>query len=534
MKRRTSCVPLVALVLFGAAAPGVADDEVDYREEIQPLFATYCYPCHGRWDISREANLRLDRSEFAFADLGGGRYPIVPGKPAESQVYLRMSAGTAEDRMPPYSMGVEVPREQVERVRRWIEQGAEWEDIEPEGEPRPPGLPRLELPSEPFVINTHAIPDVRVVPIADGLSHPWSLAFLPNGDILVTERRGALRLVRDGELLEEPVSGLPGDIKARGFSGLMEVAVHPDFAQNRLVYLTYTRGLPDGLGGVALVRARLEGASLVDLEDVFFVEPWNVDRALEDPLADLGSFTASSRLLFAPDGKLFMTVGGAFGVERTDGDTSFWGNALLAQDVDSHVGKLLRLNDDGTAPADNPFVGKPGHKPEIFSLGHRNQQGLAIHPGSGAVYATEHGVQGGDELNLIEPGGNYGWPLVSYGRHYDGPRVSRYFWSEGMLEPAVLWAPSIAPSGLAFYFGDAFPQWRGNLFVGSMMVGRIPGTGHLERIVLNEDGEEVARESLLSELRQRIRDVRVGPDGLLYLLTEENNGGLLRLEPAHD
>jgi glucose/arabinose dehydrogenase len=534
MQRRTSVTPAIALISLVIPLPGLAADKVDYLGEIQPLFATYCYPCHGEWDISREANLRLDKAEFAFADLGDGRHPIVPGKPGESQVFLRMNAGTAEDRMPPYSMGVEIPREKIDLVRRWIEEGANWEDVESTGEAQPPGLPRVELPTEPFVIHTHAIPDVRVVPMASGLSHPWSLAFLPNGDILITERHGALRLVRDGELLPDPIAGLPRDIKARGFSGLMEVAVHPEFEQNRLVYLTYTRGLPDGLGGVALVRGRLEGLELVDVEDVFFVEPWNVDRAIEDPLADLGTFTASSRLLFAPDGKLFMTVGGAFGVERMDGDSSFWGNALLAQDVDSHIGKLLRLNDDGTVPADNPFVGKPGHKPEIYSMGHRNQQGLAIHPGNGTIYATEHGVQGGDELNLIEPGANYGWPLVSYGRHYDGPRVSRYFWSEGMLEPAVLWAPSIAPSGLQFYFGDAFPEWEGNLFVGAMTVGRIPGTGHLERIVLNEDGEEVARESLLTEYRQRIRDVRQGPDGLLYLITEENNGALLRLEPVAD
>jgi glucose/arabinose dehydrogenase len=534
MNRSTARTAVLALISF---APGLSDlaeaqEPVDYIGEIEPLFATYCYPCHGPWDISREANLRLDKAEFVFADIGDGRHPIVPGKPAESQVFLRMNASTAEDRMPPYSMGVEVPRDKIELVRRWIEEGADWEDIESTGESLLPGLPHVELPSEPFLIQTHAIPDVRVVPIASGLSHPWSLAFLPNGDILVTERKGTLRLVRDDKLLPDPVEGVPGDIKARGFSGLMEVAVHPEFQRNRLVYLTYTRALPDGQGGVALVRGRLEDDKLHDVEDVFFVEPWNTEEALADPLADLGTFTASSRLLFAPDGSLFMTVGGAFGVERDDGDTSFWGNALLAQDANSHIGKLLRLNDNGSVPADNPFVGKPGYKPEIYSMGHRNQQGLAIHPSNGSVYATEHGVQGGDELNLIEPGANYGWPHVSYGRHYDGPRVSRYFWSEGMAEPAVLWAPSIAPSGLVFYSGDAFPEWRGNLFVGSMMEGRISGTGHLERIVLNDDGEEIARESLLVEQRQRIRDVRQGPDGLLYVLTEENNGVLLRFEPA--
>jgi glucose/arabinose dehydrogenase/mono/diheme cytochrome c family protein len=520
-----------ALIPF-LACSAAAEETVDYLGEVQPLFATYCYPCHGQWDISREANMRLDKAEFAFADLGDGRHPIVPGKPGESQVFLRMNASTAEDRMPPYSMGVQIPRDKIELVRRWIEEGADWEDVEATGEPQPPGLPRVELPNEPFVVNTHAIPDVRVVPIANGLSHPWSLAFLPNGDMLVTERRGTLRLVRDGKLLPDPVEGVPTDIKARGFSGLMEVAVHPEFEQNRLIYLTYTRALPDGRGGVALVRGRFEDGRLKNVEDVFFVEPWDTGDAVEDPLADLGTYTASSRLLFAPDGTLFMTVGGAFGPENEDGNARLWGTAELAQNGNSHIGKLLRLNDDGSVPADNPFVGKAGYRPEIYSMGHRNQQGLAIRPASGAVYATEHGPQGGDELNLIDPGANYGWPLVSYGRHYDGPRVSRYFWSEGMAEPAVLWTPSVAPSGLVFYSGGAFPQWQGNLFAGAMTVGRIPGTGHLERIVMNDNGEEIARESMLTEQRQRIRDVRQGPDGLLYLLTEENNGALLRLEPV--
>lgn len=532
--RRTAIMAVASLfsIVLSTLALAQESQKVDYLTDVQPLFATYCYPCHGEWDVSREANLRLDKQEFAFADLGDGRHPIVAGEPEQSEVFRRMSAATAEDRMPPYSMGVQIPEEKIALIRRWIDEGADWQDIESSGEARPPGLPRVELPDEPFVINTHAVPTVRVVPVAKGLSHPWSLAFLPNGDMLVTERRGALRLVRDGALVAGDIAGLPTDIKARGYSGLMEVAIHPDFVNNHYVYLSYTRALPNGGGGVALVRGRFDGESLQDLEDVFFVEPWNTEQALTDPLADLGTFTASARLLFAPNGKLFMTVGGAFGVEREDGDSSFWGNALLAQDPGSHVGKLLRLNDDGSAPDDNPFIGRSEYKPEIYSMGHRNQQGLAIHPTTGQVYATEHGVQGGDELNAIEAGANYGWPYVSYGRHYDGPRVSRYFWSEGMLEPAVLWAPSIAPSGLLIYTGSAFPEWHGNLFVGGLTTGRIPGTGHLERIVINKDGEEVARESLLAEQRQRIRDVRQGPDGLIYILTEENNGALLRLEPV--
>ncbi len=394
-----------------------------------------------------------------------------------------------------------------------------------------PGLPRVALPSQPFVINTHAIGEVRVVPMVSGLSHPWSLAFLPDGDLLITERTGTLRMVRDGVLLPNPIEGLPDDIMAIRFFGLMEVALHPQFETNRLVYLTYTRALSDDVGTVALVRGRLDGTTLRDLEDLLVVDPWNRKAPPDHPRAD-GEFTASARLAFAPDGTLFMTMGGAFGLERDDGTMTFFGKAPLAQDLNSHVGKLLRLNDDGSVPDDNPFIGLAGHKPEIYSYGHRNQQGLAVHPDTGVVYATEHGPQNGDELNVIQAGGNYGWPIVSYGRHYDGIRVSKQFWTEGMQEPAVLWIPSIATSGLAIYTGDRFPEWQGNLFVGSMQVGQIPRTGHLERIELNEHGQEVARESLLRELRQRIRDVRQGPDGLLYLLTEDPNGALLRLEPV--
>jgi aldose sugar dehydrogenase len=394
-----------------------------------------------------------------------------------------------------------------------------------------PGLRRIELPRQPFVINTHKINEVRVVPVFRGLSHPWSLAFLPDGDMLITERTGTLRMVRDGVLLPDPIDGLPDDIMAIRFFGLMEVALHPQFESNRLVYLTYTRALADDVGTVALVRGRLDGTTLRDLEDLLVVEPWNRRAPPDHPRAD-GEFTASARLTFAPDGKLYMTMGGAFGLERDDGTVTFFGKAPLAQNLDSHVGKLLRLNDDGSVPDDNPFVGLAGHKPEIYSYGHRNQQGLAVHPETGVVYVTEHGPQNGDELNTIQPGSNYGWPVVSYGRHYDGQRVTKQFWEEGMQEPTVLWVPSIAPSGLAIYSGDRFPEWRGNLFVGSMQEGQIPGTGHLQRIELNDSGEEVARESLLRELRQRIRDVRQGPDGLLYLLTEDENGALLRLEPV--
>jgi glucose/arabinose dehydrogenase len=387
------------------------------------------------------------------------------------------------------------------------------------GRVRPPGLPAVPLPEEPIIVNTHEIAQVRLSVVTQGLSHAWALAFLPNGDMLVTERAGRLRIIRDGVLDPEPIAGVPTDVLARSLAGMMEVAVHPDFEENHFVYLSYTRKVEARNGTVALVRGRLEGMTLEDVEDVFVAEYYE------------GS-VAAARIAFAGDGIMYMTMGGAFGVEREDGTSSFGGQAVLAQDPSSHAGKLLRMRDDGSVPDDNPFVGREGYKPEIYTMGHRNQQGLALHPETGVPWATEHAPQGGDELNVLEAGKNYGWPVVSYGRHYDGPRISRRFWQEGMTEPRLFWVPSIAPSGLAWYTGERFPQWKGNLFVGALMVGRIGRTGHLQRLVFNENGEELRRETILTELRQRIRDVRQGPDGLLYLLTEDNDGALLRLEPV--
>ncbi len=218
-----------------------------------------------------------------------------------------------------------------------------------------------------------------------------------------------------------------------------------------------------------------------------------------------------------------MAMGGAFNSSQ---------GALRAQDPNEYHGKILRLRDDGTAPSDNPFYGRHEHLPEVYSMGHRNPMGLAIHPETGELWEAEHAPQGGDEVNVVLPGNNYGWPIVSYGRQYSGPRVTNRWWQYGMEQPAVVWLPSIAPSGMTFYTGDRFPGWTGNLFVGSMMVGRVRRTGHLERVVLNEDGEEIRRESILTELQRRIRDVRQGPDGLLYLLTEEDEAVLLRIEPV--
>ncbi len=372
-------------------------------------------------------------------------------------------------------------------------------------------VPLVTLPDEPVVFNTFEQPQVRVVVVTKGLSYPWGMAFLPGGDILVTERPGRLRVIRDGVLDPEPIAGVP-EVLVRGRSGLLDITLHPRFVDNNLVYLTYSKAAEDG-PAIALARGRFDGSALRDVRDIFVADSWG------------GVSFVGSRIVFAPDGTLYMTVGGAGGGP---------GSPLRprAQDPSAYVGKVLRLRDDGSVPDDNPFVGRAGYKPEIFSLGHRNQEGAAIHPETGALWTSEHAPQGGDEVNVILSGRNYGWPVVSYGREYDGPRVAEQPWQGEMEQPVIVWLPSIAPSGLTFYTGNRFPAWEGNLFAGGMMTGRIRGTGHLERIVLNGDGEELRRESLLGELKQRIRDVQEGPDGLLYVLTAEDEGALLRIEPA--
>ena len=371
----------------------------------------------------------------------------------------------------------------------------------------------LPPPDRPVVLHTAEQPRIRVVPITGGLSHPWGLAFRRNGDILVTERdEGTLRVIRNGQLVERDIPGVPEVFTGVRLAGLMDVAVHPD--DDSLVYLTYSKSEErDGREGatVALARGRLDAGALTEVRDIFVADGW-------------GGGIAASRILFGPDGKLYMTVGGAFQFAQT---------GQYAQDPTTHFGKLLRLNDDGTAPDDNPFVGDPEYLPEIYSMGHRNQIGLVFHPETGDLWATENGPQGGDEANVIKPGANYGWPVASYSRQYSGQRVTDTPWLAEFERPEVLWWPSIAPSGLTFYTGERFPTWQGNLFVGSMRVGRMQHTGHLERIVFNRQGQEIRREWLLTELKQRIRDVRQGPDGFLYVLTEEDDAVLLRIEPAH-
>ncbi|MFB3103162.1 MAG: PQQ-dependent sugar dehydrogenase [Alphaproteobacteria bacterium] len=339
----------------------------------------------------------------------------------------------------------------------------------------------------------------RPVIVAAGLEHPWSMAFLPDGRVLVTERPGRLRLIVNGRLQAAPVSGVP-KVVARGQGGLLDVVLHPDYADNGWIYLSFAAPSPRG-AHTAVARARLDGNRLVDLKTIFRAN--NVAG---------GRVHFGSRLAFGGDGKLYVTVG-----ERGDSDR--------AQDLDSHNGTTVRLNDDGTVPGDNPFLNTAGALPETYSYGHRNSQGMARHPVSGEIWLNEHGPQGGDEINIVRAGVNYGWPVITYGRSYAGFSIGEGSEKPGMAQPILHWTPSIAPSGMAFYTGDKFPAWRGNLFVGSLKFR------HLVRLEL--DGERVvSQERLLEGAFGRVRDVRQGPDGLLYLLTDENEGALIRLEPA--
>jgi glucose/arabinose dehydrogenase len=350
---------------------------------------------------------------------------------------------------------------------------------------------------------------IRVSVVTKGLANPWSLAFLPNGDMLITEIRGRLRLFRNGALAPDPIPGLE-ELK---IDKLFDIALHPNFASNGLVYLTYIkRGTPPGGGSsywatTAVARGRFDGRALLDVKDVFEADAW-------EPLPG----GDGSRVTFGPDGVLYLS-------------SSHRRNPDLPQNLNSHVGKILRLQDDGSVPPDNPFVGQTGRKPEIFSYGHRTVLGLTFKPGTNELWETENGPQGGDEVNILKPGRNYGWPVVTYGRDYDGKRASPTPWRDDMEPPELYWVPSVTASGITFYTGDKIPAWKGNLFLGAMAVGRIAGTGNLQRVVFNENGEQ-RRETLLSDLHQRIRDVRQGPDGLLYLITDEVQGALLKIEPA--
>jgi aldose sugar dehydrogenase len=340
----------------------------------------------------------------------------------------------------------------------------------------------------------------KAVTAVEGLEHPWAVAWLPDTTMLITERDGRLRVVRDGKLDPTPVSGVP-DVLALRQGGLLDVAIHPNFAENQWIYLSYSTGT-NGSNNTRIARGKFDGKALTDIQVLFDAEPKRSN-----------GFHFGSRMIFLPDGTLLFSVG--------DG-----GNNQIrvrAQDVGAHLGKLLRIKDDGSVAKDNPFHSRVDAKPEVWSYGHRNIQGLARDPVSGRIWATEHGPLGGDELNLVEPGKNYGWPTVTFGREYSGAEITKERQRDEMVDAKVVWTPCIAPSGLVVYTGDRFPEWKGDVFAGGLILQQI------RRIDLDADGNVVGQQTL--QFDDRIRDVRQGPDGYLYALTDEAKGRLIRIEP---
>lgn len=357
------------------------------------------------------------------------------------------------------------------------------------------------LPTLPAVFDTFQH-KVRVSIVARGLDRPWSLLILPDGDMLVSMRYvNEIRAIRRGVLDPTPLGGLPE------MRRLFDVVMHPDFARNRLIYFGYVRAVDERRSAMVLARGRYEGASLANVEELY----------VSDPVSQ-----GASRMAFAPDGTIYITVSGAGGRQPNGPDP---------RKLDTVYGKVIRLRDDGTVPPDNPFVGTAGARPEIYSLGHRDHFGIGPHPVTGQMFHVELGPYGGDKVNILKAGGDYGWPDYGYGRNNDSSPMGNP--NTPGIEPSLLvWIPGITPSGLLFYTGDRFPAWTNNLMVGSIVRGRTNGASGVERVVFNDRMWETRRETFLSELKQRIRDIRQGPDGLIYLLTEEVDGMVLKLEPA--
>ena len=362
--------------------------------------------------------------------------------------------------------------------------------------------------SQAKVSSTSNNPDVQMVTVLKNLEHPWGIAWLPEGDLLITERAGRLRIARDGVLDPTPIAGVP-EVFAKGQGGLLDIALHPRFEDNRLVYFTYSHGTSSA-NRTRIARASFDGRALSNWQDIFEVSQTKARGQ-----------HFGSRLVWLPDGTLLASIGDGGNPPVKLGDEFI---RQQAQNRGSHLGKVIRINDDGSIPSNNPFTNDTGAAPAVWSYGHRNIQGLAFDAIANRVWATEHGARGGDEVNLVEAGENYGWPVATHSREYSGGLISPETSLPGMVDPKAIWTPSIAPSGLAVYTGSAFPAWQGNLFAGGLV------SQDIRRIELDEAGNVTNEESI--PIGQRVRDIRQGPDGLLYILTDERNGQLIRLEPA--
>jgi glucose/arabinose dehydrogenase/mono/diheme cytochrome c family protein len=498
-----------APVAFAAAPEAAAGHQV---------YNTFCSACHDGGDetapeLSVIQTFNRDRVSTALSDGGlmalqakmlnpEQRTQVIAYITATPEVRARLAA--AERSSDPAGLNRQPYRPEYSYPVRRIRDERDSADIA-----RAPAWSAPKLGEGPFEFESWEQRNLRVSIVTGGLTSPRAIEFLPTGEILIAERAGKLRIVRDGKLDPNPVAGTP-DVAVLGTAtGFMDIKLHPDFSTNGLIYLSYHKPRGD-LGSNAIFRGRWNGKEIVDGKDIFLSD--DVDALY-------------TKMMFGPDGKLYFTIG-CPGVGTDDSI----GRAQLPGD---YAGKTLRINDDGTVPRDNPFIGKAGYNPEIFTLGHRVNLGLALNPWTNEFWVSEHGPQGGDEINILRAGQNYGWPEVSDGRYYSGTKVSPVPFKEGMTRPHISYVPSIAPGGLLFYTGEKFPAWKGNLFVGSMRMSNSPRTGHLERIVLNENWEVVRSEMLLFDLHQRIRDVEQSPDGYLYVITDEGaESVLMKLEPG--
>ncbi len=501
------------------APPSAQAQSVDTAEVARAghgVYTQYCSVCHNGGDETApvlDELHALSAERIAAALSSGGIMALQGGMLDEAQrtnvvAFLTappaMRAQLAASSTQAQVEGANLPEfpYPVRRIR---------DERDSSGGPRPPAWDAPPLGDGPFDFESWEQRNLHIEVVAKGLAAPRAIEFLPDGDVLITERAGALRIVRDGKLDPTPIAGTPESIITGTATGFMDIALHPDFASNRLIYISYHKPVFDGqLGSNAIFRGRWEGDRIADGKDIFLSD--DVDALY-------------SRLHFGSDGKLYATIGNP-GV-GTDASLN------RAQDPADYAGTVLRLNDDGSVPADNPFVGKEGYNPEVFTYGHRVNLGLDLNPWTDEFWVSEHGPQGGDEVNILRVGQNYGWPILSDGRYYAGQKVNDVPFHEGLTRPHISYVPSIAPGGVLFYTGDKFPSWRKNLFIGAMRTGSTPRTGHLQRVVFNDDWEVIRREMLLVDLHQRIRDVDQSPDGYIYVVTDEGeNSALMKLSPG--